>query len=324
MTFEHDTERLLDTWLADGPTVAPDRVLAIATARIERQRQRPAWRLQDWRLRTMSTPARLAALVGALLIAALAGSLVLTGGGGRAAGAFPALTPSPTASPAAATRRVAWTRATTSCAGRPSDPMAFAITAPGGWTGYGGFFIGGPHKLAAIRPASASRSTDDPEVVTDPCDASVHSPSPSAGAPSVDELVAALSARQDLGVSGVIDTQLAGYSGKRVDLQLPGNLSCGNQYVFAEPKGLYANGPANRWRLWILDVNGETAVVVLLGLCRDTCCGSGRGSDGHRLDPDYSIGVRRRGALRLRAGRLPSATGSRAAPARSRSPRRAP
>ena len=65
-------------------------------------------------------------------------------------------------------------------------------------------------------------------------------------------------------MSGVTDTQLAGFTGKRVDLQLPGNLPCGNQYVFAEPKGLYANGPANRWRLWILDVNGETAVIVLL------------------------------------------------------------
>ena len=34
--------------------------------------------------------------------------------------------------------------------------------------------------------------------------------------------------------------------------------------MFAEPKGLYANGPANRWRVWLLDVDGETAVVVLL------------------------------------------------------------
>jgi len=36
------------------------------------------------------------------------------------------------------------------------------------------------------------------------------------------------------------------------------------QYVFAEPKGLYANGPANRWSVWLLDVQEQTAVVVLL------------------------------------------------------------
>jgi hypothetical protein len=262
MTVDRDLERLLDGWFADGPTVAPDRVLAATVSRIDRQSQRPAWRLRDWRLRTMSTPIRLVALVGALLIAILAGSIVLTGGGGRGPGLFPGVSPSPTPLPSplpegplAAGDYVM--RVT------PTDPMAFAITAPDGWTGFGGFFLGGPNLSDA--PAGIGISVShDPEVVTDPCDASVHSPSPSAGTSSVDELVAALSARQDLGVSGVTDTQLAGYSGKRVDLQLPGNLSCGNQYVFAEPKGLYANGPANRWRLWILDVNGETAVIVLL------------------------------------------------------------
>ena len=52
--------------------------------------------------------------------------------------------------------------------------------------------------------------------------------------------------------------------GKRLDVQFPAELACGNHYLFAEPKGLYANGPANRWRIWILDVDGETGVVVLL------------------------------------------------------------
>ena len=64
-------------------------------------------------------------------------------------------------------------------------------------------------------------------------------------------------------MSGVTDTVLAGYSGKRLDLQLPSDLAC-NHYVFAEPKGLYANGTANRWRVWLLDVEGDTAVVALL------------------------------------------------------------
>jgi len=58
-------------------------------------------------------------------------------------------------------------------------------------------------------------------------------------------------------------TELAGYSGKRLDLQLPAEQPC-NYYVFAEPKGLYANGTSNRWRVWLLDVDGSTAVVVLL------------------------------------------------------------
>jgi len=69
---------------------------------------------------------------------------------------------------------------------------------------------------------------------------------------------------RDLQVSGAGDTVLAGYAGKRPDIQFPATLVCSNQYVFAEPKGRYANGPGDHWRVWLLDVGGETAVVVLL------------------------------------------------------------
>lgn len=143
------------------------------------------------------------------------------------------------------------------------DPMAFAITAPEGWTGFGGFFVGGPNLSDA--PDGVGISVNhDPQVTTDPCDGSAHTPPPGSSGPTVDDLVAAISARKDLVVSGVTDAVVAGHSGKRLDLQFPATLACDNQYVFAEPKGLYANGPANRWRVWLLDVDGDTAVVVLL------------------------------------------------------------
>ncbi len=90
-----------------------------------------------------------------------------------------------------------------------------------------------------------------------------------AGGGSVDDLVAALSALEGVQVSGVTEATLGGYSGKRLDLQLPAELPClangraPEYYVFAEPKGLYANGSASHWRVWLLDVDGDTAVVVL-------------------------------------------------------------
>ena len=46
MTHERDIERILDHWFADGPDEAPDRVLDVVVDRIERQSQRPAWRLR--------------------------------------------------------------------------------------------------------------------------------------------------------------------------------------------------------------------------------------------------------------------------------------
>jgi len=145
----------------------------------------------------------------------------------------------------------------------PGDLMAFTITAPAGWSGFGGFFLAG--QRASTAPDGVAISFNhDPDVVTDPCDGSVHTPTPGSNGPSVDDLVAALSARDDLLVSGVTDVELAGYSGKRLDLQLPETSTCSSPYVFAEPKGLYSNGPGNRWRVWLLDVGGEVAVVVRL------------------------------------------------------------
>ena len=260
MTNERDIERLLDHWFSDGPTVSPDRAIDVVADRIERQSQRPAWRFHLRELH-MATPLKAALAAAAVIVVFVAGFAFLGGSGTRVGGvAVPSAVPSPTPTPPALPdgRLQAGDYVMRTL---PGDPMAFVVTAPEGWTGYGGFFIGGPNLSDA--PSGIGISVNhDPEIVTDPCDSSAH-PAPSS-APSVDDLVAALSARQDLEVSGVTDTVLAGYAGKRLDVQLPAALTCSNHYVFAEPKGLYANGPANRWRIWLLDVHGETAVVVLL------------------------------------------------------------
>jgi hypothetical protein len=261
VTHDRDIERMLDRWLSEGPVQVNDRVMDVVAGRIARQPQRPAWRL-DRRLHTVNTYAKLAAAIAAVLIVA-AGGLVLFGPGSSNIGAPIATpTPSPTQSPPSLPDGLLQPRDYVLRV-VPNDPMTFIITAPAGWTGFGGFFIGGP-KLSDAPSGIGISVNHDPQVVTDPCDGSTHTPPPGSSAPSVGDLVAAISARSDLQVSGVTDTVLAGYSGKRLDLQFPAVLACSNQYVFAEPKGLYANGPANRWRVWLLDVNGETGVVVLL------------------------------------------------------------
>lgn len=76
MTHERDIERLLDHWLSDGPTQAPDRVLDIVADRIERQPQRRAWRL-DWRHLNMNAYTKFAiAGIAVLLIAVLGYNVV--------------------------------------------------------------------------------------------------------------------------------------------------------------------------------------------------------------------------------------------------------
>jgi len=66
-----------------------------------------------------------------------------------------------------------------------------------------------------------------------------------------------------------------GYSGKELELQLPAkpdyatcdkddpNDSGGHVFVFSGP-GLYAQGQANRWDLFILDVEGSRLISVIL------------------------------------------------------------
>jgi hypothetical protein len=98
MTSGSDIERLLDTWLGDGPDRVADRVLDDVALRISRQPQRAAWRLQTWRFPTMSSQIRLAAVLGAVLVGALAGGVLIFGGGGRSS----VPTTSPSAAPSAA------------------------------------------------------------------------------------------------------------------------------------------------------------------------------------------------------------------------------
>jgi len=211
----------------------------------------------------MNPIVKFGAAVAAVVLIAVIGYNLLPASQSQVGGPSPSTTPAPP-SPSPLAMPDGPLEAGTDYVGRAfdGDPMAFIFTAPERWAGYGEFFVSGPSGSDGPNGVGISFN-HDPEVVSDPCDNSVHTPAPGSGSPSVDDLVAALSAREDLQVSGVTDTELAGYSGKRLDLQLPAEQPC-NYYVFAEPKGLYANGTSNRWRVWLLDVDGSTAVVVLL------------------------------------------------------------
>ncbi len=111
MNHERDIDRLLDRWLGDGATEAPDRVLDVVTARIERQPQRPAWRLL-WRDIHVRVESQTAVVVGALTVLAVAivATLMITSARPAAIGSSPTpfasgasvvTSPSPEASPLA-------------------------------------------------------------------------------------------------------------------------------------------------------------------------------------------------------------------------------
>ena len=57
---------------------------------------------------------------------------------------------------------------------------------------------------------------------------------------------------------------LGGYSGKYMDLQIPADITaCTDGYYPWEP-GIYAQGPSERWHLWVLDVNGIRVVILTI------------------------------------------------------------
>ena len=97
MTGERDVERVLEQWLVNGIDEMPDRVYASVLDRVERQRQRPAWRLL-WKEPHMTTYLQVAAGMAAVAIVAIAG-INLAGSGPRPGAGGPPSSPSPSAEP---------------------------------------------------------------------------------------------------------------------------------------------------------------------------------------------------------------------------------
>jgi hypothetical protein len=95
--------------------------------------------------------------------------------------------------------------------------------------------------------------------------------------PTVDDMVAALRANSYHTSTDATPVTIDGYAGQELELQLPDDpfTKCDNEtgddsghaFVFAGP-GLYAQGPANRWHLYILDVAGTRLISAILSYAK--------------------------------------------------------
>jgi hypothetical protein len=96
----------------------------------------------------------------------------------------------------------------------------------------------------------------------DPCDAS-GAADVSVGT-TVADLANAFTEQSAYEATAPADVTLDGYSGKRLDLQLPSDLdpaTCNYDEFFVWEGSPFSQGPANRWHLWILDVEGARVVI---------------------------------------------------------------
>jgi hypothetical protein len=252
MTQRSEIDRVLEVWMADGPTAMPDRVVDVVADRISVQRQRRSWRLL--RRLPMHPLLKLTAAVAAVLVVAVVAWQVLprVGGVGGQPTAVPSPTPGPTLTPSP----------TVSSEPSPiayhgqvqGETLRFTYTAPAGWTTSGWAFTNsqgftGPTGIGV----GASGAVNVPD---DPCDGV----GKVSNATTAEAVLADLQARDDLVVSNPVAATLGGLSGIRVDVALPADLSaCADLYiVFAEPdgSGVSAQGPSNLLDLWILDAEG--------------------------------------------------------------------
>jgi hypothetical protein len=157
--------------------------------------------------------------------------------------------------------------------------VTIEATGPDGWFGYPSWAMDGPMPVRADAPTGIGISFFTAQgLYSDPCHWDVQG---TGGAdvgdvvvgPTVDDMVAAIRANTFYTSSAPTPVTIDGYAGQELELQLPDDpfTKCDNEtgddfghaFVFSGP-GLYAQGPANRWDLYILDVDGERLISVIL------------------------------------------------------------
>ncbi len=292
MTDDRSLERAARSWLESGPTQAPDRAVEAALLRIQTTPQERDLRI-PWRFPKMTTPARVAtaAVIGVLVVGGalfMIGRPGQTGVGGPGPTATPTTTPTPIPSP---------TPGTPSLSEGPLPAGAHVMT-PFALPGSDACFDPDGSRTAAPRPGCTDTTNDDSIRVTvtvpagweggelgvglidseidheadmlvvrggllliDPCDSDrardeAHIPV----GPTADDFASALDEHPLLDVTTPVAVTLGGYTGKYMDLQVPADISACDVYRPWDP-WLYAQGPGQRWHLWILDVDGVRVIV---------------------------------------------------------------
>ena len=278
MSTDRDTTRIVRSWLEEGVTALPDRVLDTVLDRIPATSQRRPW-WPAWRFVSMNSTMKLALAGAAIAVAVLVGISLLPRSPSIGAPS-PTPVPLPTnefALPAGAYVTTPFSGSEGMCLTPPQsgctesaldDTIRFSFTLPDGWarapvgtTIWRATEHNGPTNGAALMFNRGGWLHS--QVCNPPA-----SPDMAIG-PTVDAFVTALVNHPNLDVTTPADVTLAGFSGKYLELRAPANIAVNQDvptssecpYYFVWEPNIYAQGPNQVWHLWVLDVGGVRVVV---------------------------------------------------------------
>jgi hypothetical protein len=293
MKTDRDVTRIVRSWLEEGATALPDRVLDAVLDQLPATPQRRAW----WparRFGEMNNFAKFAVAVAAVLVVAFVGIRLLpsqgnVGGPGQAPSPSP--TPSPIPSPSASPARIpdgplaagtytfqpfvgsgglCMGQAGCTEAGAEDDSIRITFTLPDGWTGIEGWTV--VPSVESYHPPGGAwlLFMRGGWLYSELCAAPGNNKGPTIPTgTTVGQFVTALVDHPSLDVTSPVDVTLGGYSGKYLELRAPANTTTdelgpdpsGCNYYFVWEPGIYAQGPNDLWRIWVLDVNGVRVII---------------------------------------------------------------
>jgi hypothetical protein len=303
MSTDRETTRIVRSWLEEGVTALPDRVLDNVLDQLPTTHQRRSW-WQPRRVRDMNMAFRVALTAAAVVVVVIAGVGLLPRqpfvGPGVAVSPSVSPTATPSPIPLAEGSLAAGTYSVSPIEARQDISVIFDV--PSGWEGYaGGGWALGPTPPGLGAPNGLGMAFLAPDALfNDPC----HWDTEGTGAwprpgnvhvgPTAADLSQALKSiavqagapGPSVGATNLYtateqpDVEVGGFRAKRMTLQLPtadkldlstcdngtGNTD-GAYFVFG-PAGsggtdLFAQGPGQIFHLWIVDVDGSRIVIIV-------------------------------------------------------------
>jgi hypothetical protein len=284
MSTDRDVTGIVRSWLEEGATALPDRVLDSVLDQLPATSQRRPW----WparRFREMNNVWKFAIAAAAVVVVAIVGINLLPGGGGVGVSVpSPTSNATQTATPASSPTSAANVNFTGNyvpgttyviandpcCVG--SSPMTFSV--PGeGWSSFD-FVQGGKNSPGGSDVYDLQFAAHlVGNVYTGGCHWIGTALSPPVG-PTVEDLANALNAQAGAGAPAPTAVTVGGFEGKKVELQIPEDLdvtTCDSDGDFPIFGRWYTGAPlgAGPWTfgkgqhntVYILDVNGTRQVI---------------------------------------------------------------